>query len=57
MLEAGIAERRTQTVNWDPVDQTVLANEQVVEGRGWRSGARRREARDSRLLPEDHAVR
>jgi len=39
MLEAGIAERRTQTVNWDPVDQTVLANEQVVEGRGWRSGA------------------
>ncbi|HEY2188572.1 MAG TPA: leucine--tRNA ligase [Caldimonas sp.] len=39
MLEAGIAERRTQTVNWDPVDQTVLANEQVIEGRGWRSGA------------------
>ena len=39
MLEAGIAERRTQTVNWDPVDQTVLANEQVVDGRGWRSGA------------------
>ena len=39
MLEAGIAERRTQIVNWDPVDQTVLANEQVVDGRGWRSGA------------------
>ncbi|MEO6896320.1 MAG: class I tRNA ligase family protein, partial [Caldimonas sp.] len=38
MLEAGIAERRTQLVNWDPVDQTVLANEQVIEGRGWRSG-------------------
>jgi leucyl-tRNA synthetase len=39
MLESGVAERRTQVVNWDPVDQTVLANEQVIEGRGWRSGA------------------
>lgn len=39
MLEKGIAYRKTQVVNWDPVDQTVLANEQVVEGRGWRSGA------------------
>ena len=39
MLESGIAERRTQVVNWDPVDQTVLANEQVIDGRGWRSGA------------------
>jgi len=39
MLEAGIAERRTQVVNWDPADQTVLANEQVIDGRGWRSGA------------------
>jgi leucyl-tRNA synthetase len=39
MLEKGIAYRKTQTVNWDPVDQTVLANEQVIEGRGWRSGA------------------
>ncbi len=39
MLEVGIAERRTQVVNWDPVDQTVLANEQVIDGRGWRSGA------------------
>jgi len=39
MLEKGIAERRTQVVNWDPVDQTVLANEQVIDGKGWRSGA------------------
>jgi len=39
MLERGIAYRNTQVVNWDPVDQTVLANEQVIDGRGWRSGA------------------
>ena len=39
MLEAGIAYRKSGTVNWDPVDQTVLANEQVIDGRGWRSGA------------------
>ncbi|MBB3196018.1 leucine--tRNA ligase [Roseateles terrae] len=39
MLEKGIAVRRTQVVNWDPIDQTVLANEQVIDGRGWRSGA------------------
>ena len=39
MLEAGIAYRKSSVVNWDPVDQTVLANEQVIDGRGWRSGA------------------
>ena len=39
MLDKGIAYRKTQVVNWDPVDQTVLANEQVVDGRGWRSNA------------------
>ncbi|KVE72653.1 leucine--tRNA ligase [Burkholderia vietnamiensis] len=39
MLEKGIAYKKTGTVNWDPVDQTVLANEQVIDGRGWRSGA------------------
>ncbi len=39
MLEKGIAYRKTQLVNWDPIDQTVLANEQVIDGRGWRSGA------------------
>jgi leucyl-tRNA synthetase len=39
MLERGIAYKHTGVVNWDPVDQTVLANEQVIEGRGWRTGA------------------
>ena len=39
MLERGIAYKKTGIVNWDPVDQTVLANEQVIDGRGWRTGA------------------
>lgn len=39
MLEKGIIYKKTGTVNWDPVDQTVLANEQVIDGRGWRSHA------------------
>ncbi len=39
MLDKGIAYRKTQVVNWDPVDKTVLANEQVIDGRGWRTGA------------------
>ena len=45
MLEKGIAYRKTGVVNWDPVDQTVLANEQVIDGRGWRTGAWSRSAR------------
>ena len=39
MLEKGVAYLKTGTVNWDPVDKTVLANEQVIDGRGWRTGA------------------
>ena len=39
LLKKGIAYRRNSVVNWDPVDQTVLANEQVIDGRGWRTGA------------------
>ena len=39
MLEKGLAYKNTGVVNWDPVDQTVLANEQVIDGRGWRTGA------------------
>ena len=39
MLEKGVAYKKTGVVNWDPIDQTVLANEQVIDGRGWRTGA------------------
>ena len=39
LFEKGLVYKKNATVNWDPIDQTVLANEQVVDGRGWRSGA------------------
>ena len=53
-LQAGLAYRKEAVVNWDPVDQTVLANEQVIDGRGWRSGAPVREAQAVPVVPEDH---
>jgi leucyl-tRNA synthetase len=56
-LAAGLAYRKEAEVNWDPVDHTVLANEQVIEGRGWRSGApvERRKLSQWFLRISDHA--
>jgi len=57
LFEKGMVERRSAVVNWDPVDQTVLANEQVVDGKGWRSGApvERREMKQWFLKITDYA--
>ena len=39
LYDKGLVYRKEQYVNWDPIDQTVLANEQVIDGKGWRSGS------------------
>ena len=40
LYDKGLVYRKEQYVNWDPIDETVLANEQVIDGKGWRSGAK-----------------
>jgi leucyl-tRNA synthetase len=55
-LEAGLVTRKTAKVNWDPVDHTVLANEQVIDGRGLAIGRARRAARADAVVLQDHGL-
>ena len=57
MLEKGLVYKKTGLVNWDPVDQTVLANEQVIDGRGWRTGALVEKREIPMYYLRDHRIR
>ncbi len=56
LLVRGLAYRKQSKVNWDPVDQTVLANEQVIDGRGWRSGAEVEQRELTQWFLQDHRL-
>ncbi len=57
LLDKGLVYKKNAMVNWDPVDKTVLANEQVIDGRGWRSGALVERKEISPVVPQDYRLR
>ena len=57
LLQSGLAYKKDSMVNWDPVDKTVLANEQVIDGKGWRSGAIVESGKHEELLRRDSYYR